>query len=107
MTVGVVPDRIEIDLAGEVAEYQEAFSEEDRASHQTGLLDSEILGPVHWIAIPSDMEGRDFAEITLFAHHPKDGTLVTARTEFPIASAEVEGKRDELLGAAEIVAPSL
>jgi hypothetical protein len=107
MTVGVIPQKIEADLAAEVADFQQGFTEEDRASQQTGILESEILGPVHWIAISIDNGGRDFAEISLFAHHPSDGTLVTARSEFPIASADVDDKRLELLAVVEIVAPSL
>jgi hypothetical protein len=107
MTVGVLPKEIEVDLAAQVADYQEGFAEEDRASHQTGMLESEVFGPVHWIAVAVDNGGRDFAEISLFAHHPDDGTLVTARAEFPLASADVDNKRNELLRVAEIVAPSL
>jgi hypothetical protein len=107
MTVGVIPERIETDLAAEVADYQEAFAEEDRASHQTGVLESAIFGPVHWIAVAMDSGGRDFTEVSLFAHHPEDRTLVTARAEFPLASTDMEDKRDELLRVAEIVAPSL
>ena len=107
ISVGVVPKQIETDLAAEVADLQEGFAEEDRASHQTGVFESEVLGPVHWIAVTVDNGGREFVEISLFAHHPRDGTLVTARAEFPIASANVDDKRDELLGMTEIVAPSL
>ncbi len=108
IAIGIEPRINNPDLDALRREHERQFEapgSKRRPEH--GSLESPVLGAVVWTRAGLGGEDETLQQIAVFAIHPRDQTLVVARSEFPEDSADPQAKLDELVATAEIVAPVL
>jgi hypothetical protein len=108
MVIGLDPQNINSDLDEILLEHQRQFEtpRSDRRP-ESGSMESSVLGRVVWSGVSIEGEESEVFEIALYALHPRDQTLIVARSEFPSETDDTQAKLNELVAATEAVAPGL
>ena len=108
IVIGIEPSIDATDLSAELANVRGEFEGSPTARNlDSGTIDSALLGGLVWSWARMGEDDIAMEQIVVLANHPRDGSLVIARAEYPEGTAEMQEKLDELVAAAEIVAPSL
>lgn len=108
IVVGIDPRSIEADIEAQLREHVRQFDAPgSRVRPVRGSLESPVLGRVVWSRAEFGGDDVEMLEIAIFTHHPRDQTLVIARSEFPADTADAQLKLDELVTTAEAIVPEM